>query len=362
MSLQISELDLVRFRKALMKWNSSDNKRDLPWKGIGNPYYIWLSEVILQQTRVEQGLSYYLKFISAFPTIHDLASAKDEEVLKMWEGLGYYNRCRNLLATARYIAFECKSEFPSTFEGLIALKGIGPYTAAAIGSFAFNLPYAVVDGNVYRVLARYFGVDLPSDGTEGKKFFQDLANATLDAKKPAIYNQAIMDFGATVCKPQLPLCGVCALQMSCKAFNEGRVDQLPVKHKRVERKKRYFNYFVFKVGEEILIHQRNEVDIWKDLFEFFLLETAQPIQWDECTISEVLKKNLGISNFGLLSQPFKVRQHLTHRTVESQFIHIRINKIPKALAHLIPVHRNELNKYAFPKTIQDYLTDFLKLA
>jgi A/G-specific adenine glycosylase len=362
MSLQISEMDLVRFRKSLLKWNSSSNKRELPWKGAKNPYYIWLSEVILQQTRVEQGLSYYLKFIKAYPTIHNLACAKDEEVFKMWEGLGYYNRCRNLLASARFIAFECNSKFPETYEGLLALKGIGPYTAAAISSFAFNLPHAVVDGNVYRVLARYFGVDLPSDGTEGKKFFQELATATLDASKPAVYNQAIMDFGATVCKPQLPLCGVCALQSSCKAFDAGIVDKLPVKKKRIERKKRYFNYFVFDSNNEILIHQRSEVDIWKDLFEFFLIETDQPMHWDELTISEVLTKNLGISSFRILSQSFKVRQHLTHRTVESQFIRIGINKIPKVLAQMIRVQKNELNKYAFPKTIQDYLTDFLKLA
>lgn len=361
MSQQIPEMDLFRFRKGLLKWNNGTNKRELPWKGVKNPYYIWLSEVILQQTRVEQGMSYYLKFITTYPTIQDLALAKDEEVFKMWEGLGYYNRCRNLLATARFIAFECRSKFPETYEGLLALKGIGPYTAAAIGSFAFQLPRAVVDGNVYRVLARYFGISTPSDSTEGKKLFQELANNTLDHKNPAVYNQAIMDFGATVCKPQLPLCGICLLQSSCTAFREARVERLPIKKKRVERKRRFFNYFVFSIGSTIFIHQRAELDIWQGLFEFFLLETDHAIEWKEDAIANTLTLNLGIQSFKIASTAYQIKQHLTHRTIESQFIHIQLKSIPPALQHMIGVERDQLGRYAFPKTMQDYLSEFLKL-
>jgi A/G-specific adenine glycosylase len=201
-----------QFTDLLLAWDKDQNDRVMPWKGEKNPYKIWLSEIILQQTRVEQGWAYYEKFIHHFPTIFDLAKAKEEKVFKLWEGLGYYNRCRNLLYTAKWIVQHFKGVFPSTYEDLIALKGIGPYTASAIASFAFNLPHAVVDGNVYRVLARFYGIETPTDSKEGLLQFNELAHHNLSKKYPGQYNQAIMDFGATICKPALPNCNDCVLQ------------------------------------------------------------------------------------------------------------------------------------------------------
>ena len=217
------------FTKTLMNWNKAYNVRKMPWKGQKDPYKIWLSEIILQQTRVEQGLAYYNRFIDRYPSVINLANAKDEEVFKLWEGLGYYTRCKNLLSTARYIAFELGGIFPNNYEELLQLKGVGPYTAAAIASFSYNLPYAVVDGNVFRVIARYFGIDKPIDTTAGKYFFTELANQLLPPKEAGLYNQAIMDFGATICKPALPSCTTCKLHKTCAAIELGRVNILPIK-------------------------------------------------------------------------------------------------------------------------------------
>jgi A/G-specific adenine glycosylase len=205
------------FREKLMGWHLESNKREMPWKGEKDPYRIWLSEIILQQTRVEQGWAYYERFLKKFPNISALARASDQVVLKCWEGLGYYTRCRNLIHTARYIAFERNGLFPSTYDEIIQLKGVGPYTAAAIASFAFNQPHAVVDGNVFRVLARYHGLSTPIDRPEGKKLFQSLAQGSLDKDQPGQYNQALMDLGATVCKPQSPNCADCPLRKNCTA-------------------------------------------------------------------------------------------------------------------------------------------------
>ena len=206
----------------------------MPWKGEKDPYKIWLSEIILQQTRVEQGWDYYLKFIKAFPTVKHLATAPEAQVFKLWEGLGYYSRCKNLIATAKIIHQQYKNVFPSTYNEILALKGIGPYTAAAIASFAFNLPYAVVDGNVLRVMARMFGVRQPIDSTRGKALLTSLANELLDKQLPGIYNQAIMDFGAVICKPALPLCGECILNKHCIAYISRTVNLLPVKEKKIK--------------------------------------------------------------------------------------------------------------------------------
>ena len=218
----------------------------MPWKGEKDPYKIWLSEIILQQTRVEQGLSYYLRFIEKFPTVDDLANADDNTIFKMWEGLGYYSRCRNLIATARHISNELGGYFPKTYDEILLLKGVGAYTASAIASFAYDLPYAVVDGNVNRVIARFFGLHIPVDSSAGKKLLTAQANALLDKKAPALYNQAIMDFGATVCKPRLPLCSTCFLSRYCKAYNEDMVALLPVKEKKLIRKSRWFYYFLIE--------------------------------------------------------------------------------------------------------------------
>lgn len=219
------------FTKNLLKWNSRQNSRSLPWKGEKDPYKVWLSEIILQQTRVEQGLAYYYKFISAFPSVYDLAIAPEQKIFKLWEGLGYYSRCKNLILTAKLISEDMEGKFPHTYEDLQALKGIGPYTAAAIASFAYNLPYAVVDGNVKRVISRYFGISTPINNSNGKKLYGHLAGALLNKKQPAVYNQAIMDFGAVVCKPQLPSCPLCVQRKDCQAFKHKWIKLLPVKEK-----------------------------------------------------------------------------------------------------------------------------------
>ncbi|MCU0351219.1 MAG: A/G-specific adenine glycosylase [Flavobacterium sp.] len=235
----MSKASTVFFTSSLMYWHGTLNLRTMPWKGIKDPYKIWLSEIILQQTRVDQGMSYYEKFVANYPTIQDLATAKDEDVFKLWEGLGYYNRCTNLLFTARKVVTEFKGVFPTTYDELLTLKGVGPYTAAAIASFAYNLPYAVVDGNVFRVLARFFGIDTATDSTTGKQLFTQLANEVLDKVEPAKFNQAIMDFGATVCKPALPNCSSCTLQTKCTAYKKGLVNQLPIKEKVLTKKNRF---------------------------------------------------------------------------------------------------------------------------
>jgi A/G-specific adenine glycosylase len=206
------DIDKKYFTKQLLHWNSTQNNRQMPWKGEKDPFKIWLSEIILQQTRVDQGRAYYDRFVSTFPNIKKLASASEKKVFKLWEGLGYYSRCKNLIATARFITKEKQGKFPETYEEILSLKGIGPYTAAAIASFAFNLPHAVVDGNVFRVLSRFFGIDIPVDNSNGKKIFSKLAESLLNSRQPGIYNQAIMDFGAVICKPQNPLCLSCPLK------------------------------------------------------------------------------------------------------------------------------------------------------
>ena len=243
------------FTKKLLKWFVS-NYRPLPWKGEKNPYLIWLSEIILQQTRVEQGLPYYEKFRKKYPTIKDLALAPEDEVMKLWEGLGYYSRARNLHTTAKFISKDLDGIFPKTHKEILALKGVGSYTAAAIASFAYNLPYAVVDGNVYRVLSRYFGIATPIDSTDGKKEFALLAQELLATEKPGAYNQAIMDFGATHCMPKQPKCITCLLNKKCKAFTENRIDILPVKTKKIKKRTRYLNYLIINQGNQVFINKR----------------------------------------------------------------------------------------------------------
>nr|MBA4167414.1 A/G-specific adenine glycosylase [Chitinophagaceae bacterium] len=253
------------FTLKLLKWNLESNRREMPWKGETDPYRIWLSEVMLQQTRVEQGWAYYEKFIKTFPSVHDLAAAPESFVFKMWEGLGYYSRCKNLLDTAKYISAHLNGRFPGSYEEILKLKGIGPYTAAAIASFAFDENRAVVDGNVQRIIARYFGLSTPIDFPQGKKLFAGLAQSLIDENAPAIYNQAIMDFGATVCKPKNPLCAICIQASDCEAFNHGFVNILPVKEKRLKKRVRWFYYFIIEVGDSVYMRRRETKDIWQHL-------------------------------------------------------------------------------------------------
>ncbi|MEM7187058.1 MAG: A/G-specific adenine glycosylase, partial [Bacteroidota bacterium] len=254
----------------------------LPWRKTKNPYYIWLSEIILQQTRVAQGMPYYLKFVEAFPTVGDLANATEEQVLKLWQGLGYYSRARNLHATAQYVAGELDSVFPDTYEDLKQLKGVGDYTASAIGSICFDLPTAVVDGNVYRVLSRVFGIATPINSSAGIREFKELAQLLIDREQPGTFNQAIMEFGARHCTPQQPKCEICVFANQCKALETKQVDRLPVKLKKAKVKKHHFNYIVpVSSDDRTILEQRRGKGIWENLYQFPLVESTSEVDTGE---------------------------------------------------------------------------------
>jgi A/G-specific adenine glycosylase len=345
----------IDFTKKLLEWNHLHNSRSMPWKGEKDPYKIWLSEVILQQTRVEQGTAYYEKFITVFPTITDLAVARDIEIFKCWEGLGYYSRCRNLIATARIICREHHGCFPSVYEEILALPGIGPYTAAAIASFAFALPHAVVDGNVERVLARYFGISTPVGSAAGKKLYKKLAEALLEKKDPAIYNQAIMDFGATVCKPRNPLCSGCMLARNCQAFQNGWADSLPVKLRAAPRSKRWFYYFIVGAGKDkIWIRERKGNDIWQNLYEFVLWESVQIIPHEEIQHTPFFRKHFGKKDSQIAYISETSRQTLTHQSITGCFVHL--DKPMADFPGYQSVSRKALGEFAFPKLITNYIT------
>jgi A/G-specific adenine glycosylase len=347
-----------QFAAILLKWNREKNNRQMPWKGEKDPYKIWLSEIILQQTRVEQGLQYYRNFIKAFPDIQKLAKAPDKKVFKLWEGLGYYSRCKNLLATARYISKEREGVFPDTYDDIMRLKGVGPYTTAAISSFAFNLPHAVVDGNVFRVIARIFGINTATDTTEGKKLFTAFANSLLDKKQPGIYNQAIMDFGAVVCKPLAPLCNDCPFKRNCFAFQNNQVNNLPVKLKKIHIKKRWFYYFVLQFENEIAIQERIKKDIWQHLFEFYLSETSKEEEIKNVLKSNDLKKILRTLKFEIVSVSPLLKQQLSHQLIAGRFVHIRVAEKPVLNENTIWINKQKLKIYAFPKFIIQYLSDY----
>jgi A/G-specific adenine glycosylase len=337
------------FSKALLEWNKT-NDREMPWKGEKNAYYIWLSEIILQQTRVEQGWKYYEKFILHYPTIQDLAAASEDEVLKDWEGLGYYSRARNLHFTAKQIVEKHQALFPTDYHEILALKGIGNYTAAAIASFAYDQPYAVVDGNVIRVLSRYIGSEIAFDTTIGKKYFEATAQEFLDKKNPATYNQAIMDFGATVCKPIAPLCEDCPFQLKCIAYNQQLIDILPYRSKKLVSKNRYFTYVVLLHKENVLIRKRSENDIWKGLHDFFLIEDKQLLT--EKSLLKALQKNkIDTSELNVAKASFfDHQQQLTHQKIFARFFVVPIRQLP-VLEHYFPVNLKKIGIFAFPKLI-----------
>lgn len=342
------------FCKLLLRWNKKSNNRRMPWKGEKNAYRIWLSEVILQQTRVEQGLQYYEKLIKKFPTIQQLANADDKTVFKLWEGLGYYSRCRNLLATARYITSNLNGVFPNKYEDILKLKGIGPYTAAAIASFAFNLPHAVIDGNVFRVLARVFGIEKAIDTTQGKKYFTELAAHLLDKKHPSIYNQAIMDFGAIVCKPVAPLCTNCVFNKKCVAFFTNRIAVLPVKEKKLIIKNRYFHFFIIHYKNTIAVTERLANDIWQHLYEFPLMETEGNTNTDD-VITRAFEAKWISENDEITRISKKFTQKLTHQNISAVFISISTKRKNTIFKNYLWVEKEMLEQFAFPKIINQYL-------
>jgi A/G-specific adenine glycosylase len=342
------------FTPALLEWNQNENSRSMPWKGEKDPYRIWLSEIILQQTRVEQGWAYYENFIQAYPTVQHLAAAPEEAVFRLWQGLGYYARCKNMLAAARQIVEQFHGHFPNTYDAIQSLKGVGPYTAAAIASFAFNLPHAVLDGNVFRVLSRYFDIDTPIDSTTGKKQFTALAQELLPHAQSAAYNQSIMDFGAVICKPQQPACSICPLAKKCKALQLNLIGLLPVKTKKLVIKKRYFYYLVLQYKDKIYIRKRTESDIWQNLHEFILIETQQPADIPTLQTMPIFKNTLVDMSYNIDGTSAAFKQQLTHQTIYSQFIFMSVKKQPEMPGY-IAVPRTQLDDFAFPKTITDFL-------
>nr|WP_314646141.1 A/G-specific adenine glycosylase [uncultured Prevotella sp.] len=326
----------MNFAATLLQW-FKNNGRSLPWRETNDAYAIWLSEVILQQTRIAQGMSYWERFMAQWPTVNALAAATEDEVLKAWQGLGYYSRARNLHTAAQQVVE--LGGFPQTFKELKTLKGVGDYTAAAIASIAFGEPVAVVDGNVYRVLSRYFGIDTPIDSTEGKKEFQVLAQSLLPINEPADYNEAIMDFGATQCTPNSPHCSACPLCETCVAFREQRINELPVKSKKVKQRERHFTYLYIEYEGKIAIHQRGAGDIWQGLWEFPQAEqltSSEDSAWK--AEAQLLQKG--------------VKHILTHQILLADIYLWRPKNRPQLPSEFIWIEKQDLENYALPRLIE----------
>ena len=339
------------FSDILSQWYAI-NKRDLPWRSTVNPYYIWLSEIILQQTRVDQGLPYYLKFIDAFPAVADLANADEDLVLKLWQGLGYYSRARNLQFSAKLILSEFGGNFPDNHADILKLKGVGPYTASAISSFSFGLPFAVLDGNVIRVLSRVFGIQTPFDTTAGKKQFQKLAQELLDKKNPAEYNQAIMEFGALQCVPKSPKCNDCPIVNDCIAFNTNTVSLLPVKSKKLKVKSRFLHFLVVNKNNEVLIGKRNS-GIWQGLYEFPFLEFDENLN-EKSVLKSPLWINFFKDSVKQISSISEVYIHkLSHQKIHAKFWEIDVNSFRSSDFKIVKC--NELQKYPVSSLIEKYL-------
>lgn len=341
-------LVMIDFSKRLMVWYQV-NGRELPWRQTTDPYQIWISEIILQQTQVKQGMDYYHRFIRRFPNVQALASASEEEVLRLWQGLGYYSRARNLHAAAKTVVTEYNGQFPDQYETIIQLKGIGPYTAAAVASFAYNLQHAVVDGNVYRFLSRLFGIDFPIDSTAGKKHFHNLAQQLLNKEEPGMHNQAVMEMGALQCKPVNPDCSVCPFVDDCVAFTTGKVQMFPVKEKKIRQRHRYFSYLFILDKDQLVIQKREGSDIWQNLYELPLIESDKPLSLKQLKIRMADRAG----HVKLLDEKKHILSH--------QVIHTRFYLVPqhgvegkeKSSGMKVPIE--DLKHYPFPQLIVNFL-------
>ena len=338
----------LSFTSTLLVWYAEHGRHDLLWRRTTDPYRIWISEIILQQTRVSQGQQYYERFVERFPTVAALARASEDEVLRLWQGLGYYSRARNLHAAAKQI-MESGGEFPTNYADVRALKGVGPYTAAAICAFAYGQPYAVVDGNVYRVLARYFGIATPIDGTVGKKEFAQLADSLLARTAPADYNSAIMDFGALQCTPTSPLCEQCPLCDSCQAYQQGLVNDLPVKAKRTAVSERHFLYLLIHDGERLLLERRPAGDIWQGLYQPLLIEYQAPTT-EQAMLADIHKMLRDTTGTTIQTPAFRFRHILTHRILHLTCYAVHCPTLPN-IGSLQPVPFSQLDEYAMPRAI-----------
>ena len=343
------------FSEILINWYR-EHKRELPWRESSDPYLIWISEIILQQTRVVQGYDYFIRFIKRFPDVTSLAEADEDEVMKFWQGLGYYSRARNLHAAARSM----NGVFPKTYPEVLALKGVGEYTAAAICSFAYNMPYAVVDGNVYRVLSRYLGIETPIDSTEGKKLFASLAGEFLDKSRPAVYNQAIMDFGAIQCTPQNPACLFCPLAGSYMALSKSMVAQLPVKQHKTKTTERFLNYIYVRAGACTFINKRTGNDIWKNLFELPLIETASSVTEEELLALPEFIKLFDKEEVPVVRSICRNVKHvLSHRVLYANFYEVVLPEKTKSFSSYLKIKTSELEQYAVPKLIHAFLEKYV---
>lgn len=342
------------FSKHIIAWYET-HKRDLPWRNTKDPYLIWISEIILQQTRVDQGYDYYLRFVQRFPSVDVLASADEDEVMRYWQGLGYYSRARNLHAAAKQIV--AQGTFPKTFEGVRALKGVGDYTAAAICSFAYDLPYAVVDGNVNRVLSRWLSIDSPIDTSAGKKAVKEAAQLLMDPLRAALHNQAMMDFGALQCTPSSPDCQGCPLCDSCLAYEKGLVDVLPVKSHKTKVSNRYFHYLFVKAGDSTFIHKRTDNDIWKNLYELPLIETKEAMGQEAfLALPELhtLFNNIDHPQFHLLQG--NVKHVLSHRIIYADFYEVLVPAETECLPNYQKIKIADIHKFAVSRLINQFFS------
>ena len=342
------------FKNHLINWYS-DNKREMPWRETKDPYYIWLSEIILQQTQVKQGLPYYEAFVAQYPTIFDLAEASETSVLKLWQGLGYYSRARNLHATAKHIVNKLNGEFPNNYKDLLKLKGVGDYTASAISSIAFNEVAAVVDGNVYRVLSRYFGIDTAINSTLGIKEFKSLASSLIDYEQPATYNQAIMEFGALQCKPKNPDCNVCPFNDSCVSLQKNLVSELPVKLKKTKVTTKYFNFLVcIDSHKNTLFEKRSKKGIWLNLYQFPLIESKKSLTANDFQLLNLEDSILKTLDFDYsLYNEADIVHKLSHQHLYTKFWIIDIEQLPD---EAIPI--KSLTEYPTPVLISDFINEF----
>ena len=336
-------------RKLLKKW-SVEHPRPMPWRNIKDPYKIWLSEIILQQTRVQQGWPYYERFVRRYPTIHDLSDAPIDEVLKQWEGLGYYQRARNMHAAAKQVVLEYNGVFPATYDQIRSLKGVGDYTAAAIASFAYDLPHAVVDGNVIRVICRIFGIKDMVSSISVRKRIEARAQEVLDTGTPGEHNQAIMDFGAMQCIPKHPDCEKCPMINQCTSFQLGITQEIPLKKKTKSKRSRYFFYLIFQSGDRIFIRKRKEKDIWQGLYEFFLVERPEAVTWKE------IQSQLSIP-YDIVSDSAEYQQVLSHQKIFARFARAKADEDWLVKNGYTGINRKKMRNFAFPKIVDCYLRD-----
>jgi A/G-specific adenine glycosylase len=347
----------MQINSVLINWYNK-NKRDLPWRKTKNPYFIWLSEIILQQTRIEQGLSYYIRFAEKYPDIQSLAAARQDEILKMWQGLGYYSRARNMHVAANQVMNDFDGKFPSDYHSIRLLKGVGDYTAAAIASFAFNLKHPVVDGNVFRFLSRYFGIKTPIDTLKGKKEFFQLAEEILADAPPSVFNQAIMEFGSRQCRPVNPSCENCPLSTSCFAFEKKSVTAFPVKKNTTKTKNRFFNYLVINQKDSIYIKKRNDKDIWMGLFDFPLIESVKRMTEESVFTTLEWKKTFGRKKPKLVSISREYKHVLSHQLIYARFYEVTVDQMNDPSVEWKKIQKKFIDKFAVPKLIENYLDDY----